>query len=204
MEFESRANYLSEAQAELQEELESKTLPKLLPEAQSVTISTEKLYKSVPEDAMVIHISVGHEGLLILCISSQGIVDVHSDEMTDLDLNRHILLFVKLFRNLKSGQTSNLPSLETCEEYLKPVTDAIIGPIKHFLVDKEHVIFVPTPSLNKFPLSALTYNIEPIFLNKDVSQVPSLSSLSYLVEKETTSRFEEIRFERRHRLQRSI
>ncbi|KAJ9662591.1 hypothetical protein H2198_001263 [Neophaeococcomyces mojaviensis] len=184
---ESQEKYLERIYDELMTELKSPSLSKLLPEPAIIRESNEKLYQCIPETAIVLHISSGREGLMILCITAQGIIDIHTVEMTDLELDRHIFRFAKLFRDVKSLEPSSLPSIPTCDQYLKAISGVIIEPVAQHIKTKEHVIFIPSPSLNKFPLCALIYNEEPLFLSKDVSQLPSLSVLQYLADKKHLS-----------------
>ncbi|KAL5313091.1 hypothetical protein ACEPPN_019518 [Leptodophora sp. 'Broadleaf-Isolate-01'] len=180
---ESRVKYLQRIYSELMEELESPSLSKLLPEPAAVRESNEKLYQCIPEMAIVLHISSNREGLIILCITSQGIIDIHTAEITALQLDRHIFRFAKLFRDVKYPGSSSLPAIATCNQHIQAISDEIIEPVSRHVETKEHVIFIPSPSLNKFPLSALIYKMEPLFMSKDVSQVSSLSVLQHLVEK---------------------
>ncbi|KAH6708753.1 hypothetical protein BKA61DRAFT_579760 [Leptodontidium sp. MPI-SDFR-AT-0119] len=180
---ESREKYLERIYGELTEELESPSLSKLLPEPAAVRESNEKFYQCIPETAIVLHISSSREGLIILCITSQGIIDIHTAEIMALQLDRHIFRFAKLFRDVKYPGSSSLPAIATCNQHIQAISDEIIEPVSRHIETKEHVIFIPSPSLNKFPLSALIYKMEPLFMSKDVSQVPSLSVLQHLVEK---------------------
>ncbi|KAH9208254.1 CHAT domain-containing protein [Leptodontidium sp. 2 PMI_412] len=167
---ESRVNYLERIYVELMEELESPSLSKLLPEPAAVRESNEKLYQCIPETAIVLHISSNREGLIILCITSQGIIDIHTAEITALQLDRYIFRFAKLFRDVKYPGSSSLPAIATCNQYIQAISNEIIEPVSRHIETKEHVIFIPSPSLNKFPLSALIYKMEPLFISKDVSQ----------------------------------
>jgi CHAT domain-containing protein len=178
-ESESRETYLQRVHKELMTELELQRFPQLLPESATITESNEKLFKCIPQSAIVLHVNSSREGLIILCITSQGIIDIHTAETTDLELNRHIFRFAKLFREVRRPDPSSLPSITTYEPHLQAISDQILRPITEHIKAKEHVIFVPSPSLNKFPLCALTYDNKPLFLSKDVSQIPSLSVLLY-------------------------
>jgi CHAT domain-containing protein len=181
-ESEGREKYLERIHDELVKELNPKNLSTFLSNPVAVRESNAKLYQSIPETAIVLHISSGREGLMILCITSQGIIDIHTSELTGLQLDRHIFRFAKLFRH-KGLEDRNLPTFATCNQHIQAISDALIEPVAQHIKMKEHVIFIPSPSLNKFPLCALVYNKEPLFLSKDVSQVPSLSILQYLVDK---------------------
>ncbi|KAH7127245.1 CHAT domain-containing protein [Dendryphion nanum] len=175
---EIREKYLERIYGELMDGLESPSPSQLLPEPAAVRESNEKLYQCIPETAIVLHISSSREGLIILCITSQGIIDIYTAEITDLQLDRHIFRLAKLFRDV-----SSLPAIAICNQHLQAISDEIIVPVSQHIETKEHVIFIPSPSLNKFPLCALIYKKKPLFMSKDVSQLPSLSALQYTVEK---------------------
>ena len=187
LESETREQYLKRAYVELEADMELTSLSKLIPEQQSTRAANKKLYESIPHNALVLHINIGREGLTILPITSNGIVDVYTNEMTELEMNRHIFGFAKLFRAVRSSNSSTLPTIATCEQYLKRISDAILVPVEAQIKQKEHIIFIPSPSLNKIPLSALIYRNKSLFLSKDVSQAPSLSVLQYLMDKEHPS-----------------
>ncbi|KAK0262335.1 hypothetical protein LTR35_017724, partial [Friedmanniomyces endolithicus] len=179
---ESRERYLECLHDELLTELRSQSLSKLLPESAIIRESNAKLYQCIPEAAIVLHISSSREGLMILCITSQGIIDDHNAEMTSHHLDKHIFRYTKSFRDVRSAEPSDLPALTTCDHHLQAISDEIIKPIARHIETKEHVIFVPSPSLNKLPLCALIFNEKPLFLSKDVSRVPSLSVLQHLAD----------------------
>lgn len=181
--IEGRQTYLKDVYEELKKELESPSLAKLLSESDVVQESNARLFESISETAIVIHINIGREGLMILCITSQGIIDIHTAPLTSLQLARHVFRLTKLFHDIGQGAGPLvLPDIATCNQHLQDISDAIIGPVAEHIKAKQHVIFVPCPSLNKVPLCALVYNNEPLFLSKDVSQVPSLSVLRNLVD----------------------
>lgn len=142
---------------------------------------TEAIYNSIPKNAVPVHINISWDGLLILCISSNGIEHIHQAEITDIEMERHVLRYLKLFRDVE--KVLALPSLTTCQGLIEPISNIITTPIPRFLGDRGHIIFIPSRSLNKFPFSALTLDEQPIFLTKDISMCPSLASLQYLTEK---------------------
>ena len=182
--LDSQDIYLSNLETDLLEEMAPIRLPQLAPQVADVTELNSRLYCCIPQDAIVLHINSGREGVLILCITTQGIIDIHLSDVTGLDLDRHILRFAKLFNRLDFALPADLPPVGDCDRLLLEISRIIIEPISRHIECKDHVIFAPSPSLNRFPLSALFYEDKPLFLSKDVSQVLSLSILRHLVEKE--------------------
>lgn len=139
--------------------------------------STDTLYDCIPADAACVQINLSRDGLLLLCITSKGIQLVSPAEITDIEIERTVLRFLQPFR-----QNSPLDAA-TCMSSLKTISAWIIDPVANFLRDVKHVIFVPSRSFHKFPFSALLLDDKPLFLQKQVSQVPSLTTLSYLAQK---------------------
>lgn len=167
---------------ELKEELTSRSLSKLVPQTQLVADGNRALYDCIPENAILLHISSARDSVIMLCITSEGVIGIHNLPITDRDMLIAVLRFSKLLRSLKSGHSTSLPSLQVCEEHLRSMSAMIIKPVEESLTQKEHVIFA-ADTLGKFPLCALKYNNRPLFLSKDVSQVPSLASLRHFAEK---------------------
>ncbi|KAH8647035.1 CHAT domain-containing protein, partial [Tricladium varicosporioides] len=141
--------------------------------------SMNALYSCIPADAACIHINLSRDGMLLLCINSTGIQHVYQNEIVDIEIERTILRFLWLFRQNRK----ELPEAETCMSLLKTLSVWIIDPVVTFIRDRKHVIFVPSRSFHKFPFSALLLNQKPLFLQKEVSQIPSLTTLSYLAQK---------------------
>jgi CHAT domain-containing protein len=136
------------------------------------------LYESIPDDAMVVHMNPSRDGVLVLYISRKGVELTRPSGFTDQRMERHVLRYLKLFKKVDIHE---LPSKAECQALLEELSDEIIRPARHLIDGKSHLIFVPSQSLNKFPFSALLLDGEPLFLQKDVSVVPSLSVLQHLV-----------------------
>jgi CHAT domain-containing protein len=179
---ESKEEFLSRITTRLAAELNSFSLAKLVPETDLTSSLSQVIYSAIPADALVVHINIARDGTLILCISSKGIEQIHFDETIDLEIDKHILRCLKLFRINKG---SRLPALSDCHGALSKISDIILKPIAQFLDGREHIIFIPSRSLNKFPFSALLLDDHPLFLTKDVSMCPSLATLGRLARKQT-------------------
>ncbi|OAP61370.1 hypothetical protein AYL99_03573 [Fonsecaea erecta] len=178
---ETKHEYLDKTLARLEAELDPVSLTRLVPDVEVTASLNEMIYSSIATDAVVVHINISRDGLLILCIGSHGIEHIYFDEIIDMEVEKHTLRCLKLFRDGKDGR---IPDLLSCQEALLNVSNIIIKPISPYLKTRDHVIFVPSRSLNKFPFSALTLDGEPLFLTKDVSMCPSLAALGRLTKKQ--------------------
>lgn len=181
----TRDEYLRKMEESLRFELDPLSLAKIVPELKLTAETNMELYKSIPTNAVVLHINISRDGSRILCISSDGIEHVHQVDITDLEMDRHVLRYLKLFRDV---QISDLPPLSTCKNLVERISEILIKPISRFLKDRDHIIFVPSRSLNKFPYSALILDGQEIFLTKDISVCPSLSSLQHITDREVKFR----------------
>ncbi|KIW98994.1 uncharacterized protein Z519_00657 [Cladophialophora bantiana CBS 173.52] len=178
---ETKLEYLEKIQARLKAELEPISLTKLVPDVEVTASLNEMIYNSIATDALVVHINISRDGLLILCISSNGIENICFDEITDIEVEKHIFRCLKLFRD---GENGKMPDLSSCQEALINISNIVIEPISQYLRTRDHIMFVPSRSLNKFPFSALTLDGQPLFLTKDVSMCPSIAALGRLVKRQ--------------------
>ncbi|KAH1489205.1 hypothetical protein LV164_008639 [Aspergillus fumigatus] len=136
----------------------------------------ESICRVIPEDAVVVEMNLSRGGLILFCLTTAGVVSIHQSERTILDLRRQVLRYVKRLENDQCSR-DELSSL------IMGISREIIHPFEEVIWQKDHVIFVPTQEFNFFPFSALTFNDKPLFLEKAVSQVPSLATLEQIVKR---------------------
>ncbi|KFY97541.1 hypothetical protein V500_02027 [Pseudogymnoascus sp. VKM F-4518 (FW-2643)] len=175
-------NWLTNLETDLEKEKKSPSLAFIVKELQWTTDVTQ-LYQSIPADAIVVHINISRDGLLVLGVTDSGVELVHTSDTTDIEMQRHALHYLKPFQDIVDGN----PPKENYEAMMATITmlsDQIIKPISKVIANRSHIIFVPSSFLNKFPFSALLLDGKPIFLKKAVSVAPSLSVLQHLVERD--------------------
>ncbi|TKA57281.1 hypothetical protein B0A49_13659, partial [Cryomyces minteri] len=143
------------------------------------------LYGGIPANAVVLHINLSRDGLVVFCMMSDGIAHIHKSSTTDIDIRRTAVRYLEAIRSRK--EETRLP-LNQCAEAVKRLSEDIIEPFAHFIKAKHHIIFIPSHSLNKFPFAVLTLDNKPLFLRNAVSVVPSLSALQHLVSKQSPRR----------------
>lgn len=175
------AGYLAKIRSDLREGIESPSRAMILARLHRPHFAADarSLYESIPDDAIVVHMNPSRDGVLMLYVSRKGVELARPSHFTDQRMEKQVLHYLKLFKNV---DIYNLPPKTEYQGLLEELSDEIIGPARHLIHDKSHLIFVPSQSWNKFPFSALLLNGEPLFLLKDVSVVPSLSVLRQLVQ----------------------
>jgi len=178
----SLAAYLATLRSDLRKEAESPSRAMILARLHQPHFNAEvgSLYESIPDDAVVIHINLSRDGVLLLYITHNGVEQTRISNLTDQHLERRVLKYLKLFKNVRHMEA--LPPAASCQALLEELSCEIIRPAQKLIDAKSHLIFVPSQSLNNFPFSALLLSGEPLFLQKDVSMVPSLSVLRQLAQ----------------------
>ena len=160
--------------------------------ASRFNISTKSLFTAIPHNAAVIEINMSRSGIIVFCVTRTGVQRVHRSGTTVIQMRRHILRYLKEISEYQKAMANpvswlsisaalpTLASLEDLNYKSARISDEIITPFTKIIAQKEHVIFVPSQEFNIFPLSALFYAGQPLFVSKAVSQVPSLATLGQL------------------------
>ncbi len=68
-------------------------------------------------------------------------------------------------------------SVKDSQPVLEELSEMLLGEVHEFIIQKSHIIFVPTGDLTRLPPSALFYDGKPLILSKAVSQTPGLTYL---------------------------
>lgn len=149
------------------------------------------LFQFLPENAICIYLNISRDSMMTIAITSQGVQLVETLELTDVEIERTVLTFLKTFRKVSphlgppqmEPPHMETPQAETTTGLLKRISKWVIEPVVTLLKQKAHVIFIPSRSFHKFPFAAMIMEGRYLFLQKDVSQVPSLSALCHLIKK---------------------
>ncbi|KAG4414207.1 hypothetical protein IFR04_012654 [Cadophora malorum] len=161
-------------------------------QASRFNISMKSLLATIPHNAAVIEINLSRSGIVVFCVTRTGIQQVHRSKATVIQMRRHILKYLgeisKYQKSMEepwtqlatSAASTTLASVEDLNYRSARISDEIIVPFTKIIAQKEHIIFVPSHEFNIFPLSALMYAGQPLFISKAVSQVPSLATLRQL------------------------
>jgi len=155
-------------------------------EGKLLVSESESDFQCIPNDAICIHINISRDSMMILAITSQGIQLVDTLDITDVEIERTVLTFLEIFRKGPPPAEASQPRpshVKTFTGLLQKLSKWIIDPVLALLKQKTHVIFIPSRSFHKFPFAALIMEGRHLFLQKNVSQVPSLAALCHLVKK---------------------
>lgn len=129
----------------------------------------------IPQDALVVYISLSADGLALYGIDHSGIQEAIWQEIAASSTRRMVSRFIGMLAKYKDEAPEDVLNVFTwsmSEVFIKPLEDVIRA--------KSQVIFVPSGDLARFPLGALLFDEHPLGLQMPVSQVPSLSALGHL------------------------
>ena len=133
------------------------------------------------DKVLVMHTSVDEDGMALVGIGGKGI------EHASFDLTANTRVIRQLVDNcldefaFSEGRESWKGSLEP----LGLLSAAILGPLEEAVAAAEHVIFISSGDLARFPFGTLLYKSTHLIMTKGVSQTPSLYGLLDLMTRET-------------------
>ncbi|KAH8751163.1 CHAT domain-containing protein [Hyaloscypha finlandica] len=138
-----------------------------------------ELLESIPSNAIVIYPTFSDEGMMLLAIDRTGIkVGGFAAEVTTKVLRTGVLAYLNELQTGKGRVDSDPSGLDLFGMILSRVISN--EPVERCIAAREHVIFVPSGDFMRVPLGALKYKNDYLILQKQVSQVPSLSALRHL------------------------
>ncbi|KAF2718405.1 hypothetical protein K431DRAFT_348767 [Polychaeton citri CBS 116435] len=131
------------------------------------------LYGCIPQGAVAIQILPSRKGTSLMCISNKGVDAVHRSEITDIQLRTLVLPYVKEAQS-EHGSKEKLKNLASA------ISQLVLLPFESQVRRSRTVIFVHSHALQAFPCTGYILDELPLFLQKIVYQVPSLSVLYHL------------------------
>lgn len=149
------------------------------PRLTAFPLPMKKLFESIPTKAIVLYTSLSDEGMIILAVDRTGIKGYElAAEITPKVLSKLVLSYLQELQAEKESADSDSSKLDALGSKLSRV---LFNPsVERYIAASEHVIFVPSGDLMRLPLGALKYKNDYLILQKEVSQVPSLSALCQL------------------------
>jgi len=139
-------------------------------------LTTELLFASIPVDTVVFEMNSSRQGLIILGVTCQGVVTSHQSGLTDIQLRTLVLRFNHIIR-ASQGTAEDKDELH---RIAAEISDEIVKPFQQIIHAKQVVAFAPSHVMHLFPCSALLLDGKPLFLEKMVYHIPSLSVLHRL------------------------
>ena len=147
----------------------------------------EKYGEQIPQGSVVVEFAFSHHGLTTFCMEFHRLQNAEQLEFSFTETRRVVLNYIRKVTELPNDPIHAQARSQDLFNLCNMLSEKIIAPIAKHLHKKSHVIFVPSHPALAFPLSALLYQGEPLFLNKAVSQAPSLSVLVKLTSKPSTT-----------------
>ena len=145
-------------------------------------VDTSILFQSLSSEHVALCIWASEEGLVTFAVTRDGIQLIHRNSaIRAKDLTNHVLQYVQCFRR-KPSHGDPIPEKAVSKAELnirsENLSQILIEPIKKVLYGKTHIVFVPFPGLQSFPLSTLWLNGKELVFSHAVSQAPSLQFLA--------------------------
>lgn len=139
-------------------------------------------------DTLVLHLTLKHEGLGLICLNVSGIhyakwfPDFGTWNVQTLTSTFYSAIEHPNFR--ERLETRPETTRKKLEKPIKDLSAMLISPIKHLLgtVSPKRICFVPAGHLSRVPFAALEHNEKPLIEAFSTYQVPSLAILRELSE----------------------
>lgn len=131
---------------------------------------------SIQEGDLVIYTSVSDDGLALFALDMDGIKHVSWDGNVGAPQVRWVV--AEYLDSIVSSKGRKLS--QRTRELGETLSSWLISPVLDYLEGKPAVIFVPSGDLMRVPFGALPYKNDYLLLHKEVSQVPSLTTLFHL------------------------
>ena len=129
------------------------------------------------DKVLVILISVDEDGLALFGITDHGIHQVSFQTAMNATVMRSLVNECLHHFTCCEGRKP----WADCFESLALISSAILLPLENAIDTAEHVIFISSGDLTRFPFSTLIHRDRHLGLQKAVSQAPSLFHLLYLM-----------------------
>jgi len=142
----------------------------------------QDLYKCIPQNTVVLQIFAHRKGLGVAAITEKGVekIDLRTD-LTDIGIRGQILTWVKAIHGSTRLEPRKLrEQTEDLTRRAQDISDIVLKPHKMLIDANESVIIIPSQAFQRFPISAYVLNGKPLFTQKVIYQVPSLSVLSQI------------------------
>jgi CHAT domain-containing protein len=151
-------------------------------------IQPQRLYESIDENAVVVEATFGPRGVVAFAITREGIQQSIQGPTRNVDIRRPVMLTMQILREMTGYAGEEEESRKTTiNELTKTISHILLLPFTETIRSKSHVIFSVSDPLTAFPFSILPFDGKPLIMHAAVSQVPSLTVLYYLSQRESES-----------------
>ncbi|KAM6524465.1 hypothetical protein FALCPG4_010077 [Fusarium falciforme] len=147
-------------------------------------LTAEPLFGCIPQDTVVFEISSSRQGLIVLGVTHKGVEAWHQSSLTDIQLRTLVLAFSNIVRKSKGTAEEK----EKLDQIAAEISKEIVEPLKRTMDGKEVIVVAPSHVMQVFPCTALLLDGKPLFLQKIVYHIPSLSVLQHLSRRRATAK----------------
>ncbi|KAL4976645.1 CHAT domain-containing protein [Aspergillus desertorum] len=152
------------------------------------TIEPRLLYQSIDENAVVIDATFGARGFISFAVTREGIQKVHKGTTSVVDIRRPIMQAMQIMRDMTGyiGE-EEVARKKALNQLSQEISAVLLSPFAEIIRDKSHVIFSVSDPMTAFPFASLVFDGKPLVMHAAVSQVPSLTVLHHLSQRESAS-----------------
>ncbi|GIK00931.1 hypothetical protein Aspvir_004961 [Aspergillus viridinutans] len=151
-------------------------------------VAPKLLYRSIAEDAVVIEATFGYQGFIAFAVTCDGIQNIYQDCTRSVDIRKPVMQMMKVLTEM-TGYLGDKEEerKELFSEYARQISRLLVDPFKETIRQKKHVIFSTSDPLTAFHFSALVLDGQPLMARFAVSQIPSLTVLYHVSQRESRS-----------------
>ncbi|KAK3172833.1 hypothetical protein OEA41_006158 [Lepraria neglecta] len=133
------------------------------------------------DKAIAIYISVDEDGMALFGINEKGVEHASFNSTANTRCIRKLVKICLHEFTVSEGRASWMDAFEP----LVLLSTAILGPLEEAIAAVEHIIFISSGDLTRFPFGTLIFKSAHLIMQKGVSQAPSLYGLLYLITRDT-------------------
>jgi CHAT domain-containing protein len=151
-------------------------------------VTPRLLYQNIDADAVVIEATFGYQGFIAIAVTSDGIQNIYQDRTRSVDIRKPVMQMMKVLTEM-TGYLGDEEEerKELFSEYAQQISRLLVEPFKKTIRQKKHVIISTSDPLTAFPFSALVLEGQPLMARFAVSQIPGLTVLYHVSQRESQS-----------------
>ncbi|RAH67001.1 CHAT domain-containing protein [Aspergillus aculeatinus CBS 121060] len=160
--------------------------------AASSTVEPQLLYQNINDDAVVIEATFGVQGFVAFAITRNGIQKVHHGAARSVDMQMPAMRFMQVLKEMTGYRGEEEDTRKrVLNELSAEISSVLLTPFAGTIRLKSHVVFSVSEPFTAFPFSALLFDGKPLIVHASVSQIPSLTVLYYVSQRQSASRLSE-------------
>ncbi|RAL12125.1 CHAT domain-containing protein [Aspergillus homomorphus CBS 101889] len=147
------------------------------------------LFQTVDEDTVVIEATFGIQGFLAFAVTRDGIQKAHYGAARAVDLQMPAMRFMQVIREMTGyiGEEEEKRK-RVLHELSAEISAVLLAPFSSTIRHKSHIIFSVSDPFTAFPFAALFFDGRPLVAHASVSQIPSLTVLHHVSQRQSALR----------------